>query len=252
MDWSSEESGSPNGRIVEQHDLIGESPSPHRSEDTPGERGYLGTRVKQGQTTPQSSQPAAMPTITVEVNQNATVQTIPIVLPTRQEAARLPTERINTLQEGMLEEEIVSTIGQDTPAVVINSSIVTLRIQQVGATTQTLAPPSESISSPRIPVTSTTRPGINLSVPGYEPVSPRSPDLGPPPVRPKTSSNIPQLDGPRILSTIQPIQERMSRLPSQVRQDASQGGTYVQRTAVSRRGEYPEDGDNEDEYQRSH
>ena len=90
---------------------------------------------------------------------------------------------------------------------------------------------------------STTRPGINLSVPGYETVSSRLP-----PVRPQTTSNIPQLDGPRILSTIQPIQERMSRLPSQVRQDPSYRGTYVQRTAVSRRGECPEDGNNEDEY----
>ena len=82
----------------------------------------------------------------------------------------------------MLEEEIVSTIGPDTPAVVINSSIDTLRIQQVGATTQTSVPPSKLVSHPRIPMSSTTRPSINHSVPGYEPVSPRSQDLGPTPV----------------------------------------------------------------------
>ena len=104
------------------------------------------------------------------VNPNATVQTILIELPTGQEAARLSTKRINTLEEGMLEEEIVSTIGPDTPALVINSSIVTLRIQQVGAATQTSAPASELMSPPRIPMGSTTRPGINLSVPGYESV----------------------------------------------------------------------------------
>ena len=37
-----------------------------------------------------------------------------------------------------------------------------------------------------------------------------------------------------------------------MRKDPSQGGTYVQETAVSRRREYSEEGDNDDEYNRPH
>ena len=43
----------------------------------------------------------------------------------------------------MPEEEIVSVIGPNTPAVVMDPAIGILRIQQVGATTQILAPPSK-------------------------------------------------------------------------------------------------------------
>ena len=50
----------------------------------------------------------------------------------------------------MPEEEIVSVIGPNTPAVVWDSAIGILRIQQVGATIQTSAPPSKVIIPPRI------------------------------------------------------------------------------------------------------
>ena len=78
------------------------------------------------------------------------------------------------------QEEIVSIIGPDTPAVVMDSAIGILRIKQVGATTQTSAPPSESIIPPRIP-NNITIPHVNLSAPGYEPVSLRSSGMGSPP-----------------------------------------------------------------------
>ena len=65
-------------------------------------------------------------------------------------------------------------------------------------------------------------------------------------------SIIPQLDGPRSLLTVNPTQERMGRLPNQMGQDPSKGGTYVWKTAVSKRMEYPEEGGNGDEYRRPH
>ena len=177
------------------------------------------------QTTLQSSQPGAIPTITDEANPNAIGKAILIELPL--ETSRLPAERSNTPEEESPEEEIVSIIGPDTPAVVMDSAVDILRIQQVGATTQTSAPPSESIPSPRMPMDNITIPSVKLSVHGYEPISLRSPGLGSPPARPQTTSIIPQLDGPKSLPTIIPTQERMGRLPEQVRQDPSQGGTYV-------------------------
>ena len=152
-------------------------------------------------------------------------------------------------EEGRPEEEIVSVIAPDTLAVVMGSAIGILRIQ-VGATTQISAPPSESIIPPRIP-DNITIPHVNLSAPGYESVSLRSSDMGSPPGRTQETSIIPQLDGLRSLPTVNPTQERMGRLPDQMRQDPSQGGTYVQKPAVSRRREYPEEGVNGDEYRMS-
>ena len=86
-------------------------------------------------------------------------------------------------------------------------------IQQVGATTQLSALLSESISPPRIPMDNITILSVNLSVPGYKPISLRSPGLGSPPARPQITSVILQLDGPMSLPTISPTQERMGRLP---------------------------------------
>ena len=63
---------------------------------------------------------------------------------------------------------------------------------------------------------------------------------------------IPQLDGPRPLPTRDPTRERMGRLPDQIEQDPSQGGTYVQKATVSRRREYSEEGDDTDGYSRPH
>ena len=90
----------------------------------------------------------------------------------------------------MPEEEIVSIIGPDTPTVVMDSAIHILRIQQVGTTTQTLAPPSESIIPPTIP-NNITIPCVNLSAPGYEPVSLRSSGMGSRPARTQETSIIP-------------------------------------------------------------
>ena len=61
----------------------------------------------------------------------------------------------------MPEEEIVSVIGPNTPAVVKDSVIGILRIQQVEATTQTSAPPSQVIIPPRI-ADNTDIPHVNL------------------------------------------------------------------------------------------
>ena len=67
----------------------------------------------------------------------------------------------------MPEEETVSVIGPNTPAVVMDSMIGIMRIQQVGATNQTLAPPSEAIIPPRI-ADNIAIPHVNLSASGYE------------------------------------------------------------------------------------
>ena len=163
-----------------------------------------------------------------------------------QETFRLPTESLNTPEEERPEEErpeeeIVSIIGPDTPDVVMDSAVNILRMQQVGATTQTSAPPSESIIPPRIP-DNITIPHVSISAPGYESVSLRSSGMALPPARTQITSVIQKLDGPRSLPTVNPIQERMGRLPDQMRQDPFQRSTYVQKTAVSRRREYPEGG----------
>ena len=83
---------------------------------------------------------------------------------------------------------MVSIIGPYTPAVVVDSAVEILRIQQVGANTQTPTPPSESILPPRIPMDNITIPSVKLSVPGYESVSLRSSGLGLPPERTKITS----------------------------------------------------------------
>ena len=80
-------------------------------------------------------------------------------------------------EEERPEEKIVSIIGPDTPAVVMDSAICILRIQHVGATTQTLAPLSESIIPPRIPDDITIS-HVNLSAPGYERASLRPSGMG--------------------------------------------------------------------------
>ena len=82
-----------------------------------------------------------------------------------QETFRLPTERLNTPMEERPEEERVSIIGPDTPAVVMDSAVDILRTQQVGTTTQTLAPANESIPPPKIPMDNVTIPSVKLSVP---------------------------------------------------------------------------------------
>ena len=69
-----------------------------------------------------------------------------------------------------------------------------------------------------------------------------------PPARAQEASIVPQLDGPRSLPTVNPAQERMGRPPNQMEQDPSEGGTYVWKTAVSKRREYPKEGGNGDEY----
>ena len=151
----------------------------------------------------------------------------------------------------MPEEEIVSVIGPNTPAVVMDSMIGILRIQQVGATTQTSAPPSKTTIPPRI-ADNIAIPYVNLLTSGYEPVSLRSSGMSSPPATTHEASIIPHLDGPRSLPTVNPTQERMGRLPDQMGQDPSQGGTYVWKTPVNKRREYPEEGGNGDEYRRPH
>ena len=127
-DWSGDGSRSPHEGPPVQNVPMGETILSHRTGDA--------YDVEQGQATPQSSQPAAIPTITHEANPNATGQAILIEPP----SFRLPTERPNMPEEERPEEEIVSIIGPDTLAVVMDSAIGILRIQQVEATTQTLAP----------------------------------------------------------------------------------------------------------------
>ena len=76
--------------------------------------------------------------------------------------------------------------------------------------------------------------------------------MGLPPIRTQETSIIPQLDGPRSLPTVNPTRERMGRLPDQMTQDPSQGGTNVQKTVVNKRREYLAEGDNGDEYRGPH
>ena len=75
MDWSSDGSRSPNEGPLVQNVPIGETLLSHRTGDV--------YKVKPGQTTPESSQPAAIPTITHEANPNATGQAI-LIEPTPQ------------------------------------------------------------------------------------------------------------------------------------------------------------------------
>ena len=80
----------------------------------------------------------------------------------------------------MPEEDIGSVIGPSTPAVVRDSVIGILRIQKVGATTQTSAPPSETIIPPRN-ADNITIPHVNLLASGYEPDSLGSSGMRSPP-----------------------------------------------------------------------
>ena len=141
----------------------------------------------------------------------------------------------------MPEEEIVCVIEPNTSAVFMDLVIGTLRIQQVGATTQTLVPPSKAIVPPRI-ADNITIPHVNLSKYGYKPVSLRSSGMRSSPTTLHETSIIQQLYGPRSLPTVNPTQERMGRFPDQMGQDPSQGSTYVWKTAVSKRREYPKEG----------
>ena len=128
----------------------------------------------------------------------------------------------------------MSFIGPNTPTVVKDPAIGILRIQQVGANTQTSAPPSKATILPRIE-DNITIPHVNLSASGYEPDSLRSSGMRSPPVQTQEISIVPQWDGPRSLPTRNPTQERMGRPPDQMEQDPSQRGTYIQKTAVGRR-----------------
>ena len=113
----------------------------------------------------------------------------------------------------MPEEEVVSVIGPNSPAVVRDSAIGILRIQQVEATTQTLAQPSKVIIPPRI-ANKISIPNVNLLASGYEPDSLGSSCMRSPPARAQETSIVPQLDGPRSLLTVNPAQERMGRPPT--------------------------------------
>ena len=93
-------------------------------------------------------------------------------------------------------------------------------------------------------------PHVSLLISGYEPDSWRSSGMRSPFVRTPENSMVPQLDGPRSLPTRDPIQRRMDRPPDPIEQDTSQGGMYVQKTAISRRREYSEEEDDSDDYRR--
>ena len=120
----------------------------------------------------------------------------------------------------MPEEEIVSVIGPNTPAVVMDSMIDILRIQQVEATIQTSASPSKATVPTRI-ADNITIPHVNLLTSSYEPVSLRSSGMRSQPATTHETSIIPKLDGPRSLPTVNPTQERMGKLPGQMGQDPS-------------------------------
>ena len=151
--WSIEGSGSPHEEPPAQNVPIAETLLAHGTGDA--------YEVEQGQITLQSPQLTAIPTITQGSNLNATGQATLIEPPLSQDTSRLPTERSN-----MPEEEIVSVIGPNTPAVVMDSVIGILRLQQVGATTQTSAPPSKAIIPPRI-LDNIAIPHVNLLTSGY-------------------------------------------------------------------------------------
>ena len=120
----------------------------------------------------------------------------------------------------------MSIIRPDTPAMVMDSAIGILKIQQVGVITQTSVPPNESIIPPRIP-NNITISHVSLSESGYEPVALRSSGMGSPPASTQETSILPRLHGPRSLPPVNPTQERMGRLSDQMRQDPSQVSTYI-------------------------
>ena len=82
-------------------------------------------------------------------------------------------------------------------------------------------------------------PHVNLSILGYEPDSLSTSGLRSPPMTAQEVSAIPQLDEPGSLPTRDPTRGREDRFPEQVKQDTTQGGTYVWRASTGRRREYP-------------
>ena len=71
-----------------------------------------------------------------------------------------------------------------------------------------------------------------------------------PAVRAQETSIVSQLDGPRSLPTVNPVQGRMGRPPDQMGQDPTQGSTYVWKTTVSKKREHTEEGSNSNECRR--
>ena len=71
-------------------------------------------------------------------------------------------------------------------------------------------------------------------------------------MRAQEVSTIPQLDGPRSLPMRNHTRGRVGGFPSQVAQDSSQGGTYVQRTSLTRRREYLGEDSDSNGYRRPH
>ena len=95
-------------------------------------------------------------------------------------------------------------------------------------------------------------PHVNLSISGYELDSLRTSNMRSPSMWAQEVSTIPHLDGPRSIPMRDPIGRWIHGVSRPVKQDSSQGDTYVQRASTTRRREYQgEDGDN-DGSRRSH
>ena len=152
---------------------------------------------------------------------NATGQTVQVELPLVQETFRWSPERSNVPEEGMM-TNIVTNISD----VFIEPIVGILQTPHIEATTQTSIPTVEVLIPPGIG-DNTSIPHVSLSILGYEPDPLRTSGIRSLPERAREVSMIPQLDGPRSLSTRDHTRGRMSSLSNQMEQDPSQGGTYI-------------------------
>ena len=142
-------------------------------------------------------------------------------------------------------------MGTNTSDVVVEPTRNGLRMSSVEANAQTSIPIVDvllpSSCGDHVPI-----PHVNLSISGYEPDSLRTSGMRSPSMQAQEVSAIPQLDGPRSLPMREPTRGRMDGFSSQVEQDSSQGGTYVQRASATRRRGGPGGDSDSDGYRRPH
>ena len=95
-------------------------------------------------------------------------------------------------------------------------------------------------------------PHVNLSISGYEPDYLRLSGMRSPSIQAQEVSAILQVNGPGSLPMRDHIERWMNGIPRLVKQDSSQGGTYVQRAPITGRREYPAGSSDSDGPRRPH
>ena len=203
---------------------------------TPGVEGIHET----DQTTPQPSQP-----ISEQTHMGTADGVVQGNLPTTPNIHQQPLERSNVTGGRRMND-----MGTNTSKVVVEPTRSGLRTSSM-ETAQTSIPIVDVLlpSSHRDHV---TIPHINLSISGYEPDSLRTSGMRSPSMQAQEVSTIPQLDGPRSLPMRDHTRGRVDGFSSQVEQDSSQGGTYMQRAFTTRRREHPGGDSDSDGYRRLH